>query len=90
MAENKIFTSEDICKCVLSLGNCIKGNRTFYIEDGELKCGHRYKTPLHKNIIVTLSQTELRDGLTSSRWDFVEKRLLVVQGLEHAKPIQKS
>lgn len=89
MAEKKIYTSEDIVTLVTGLGSGVKGNRTFYFENGQLKFARRFKTPQKENIIVILSQTELRDGLTSARWDYVDKQLLKLQEKSDASPTKK-
>lgn len=69
------YTAEDVAQLVVGLGNGVKGAHCLVFADGKLQLLHRFKQPPGETAITTLTQNEMRNGLTSSRWNFIEGQL---------------
>jgi len=69
------FTTEQVAQMLADTGVGVKGSRSLIINNGTMSLVHRLMLPPSNAHITTFSQTELREGLTSRRWDGLEKKL---------------
>lgn len=74
----KDFTSEDVAVLIAQLGCAVKGPFTLVFADDKLSLQKKFKKNPKDSVITVISQSEMRDGLTSRRWDFIEKALIKI------------